>query len=243
LAEARRRPRTEKGAQTEVRRLLRRQAAQREKVAEEERLKLLHQLQDAEEAQVESWRRAEEERLVRQAELTRLAEARRRPRTEKGAQTEVVTCPRFHELRLPRHPRRTWICDGRRLPGGCKSGISDFGPHRIARFRCEECDYDLCKECHFEAMAQAHAPEPDAEADLATTPGSDAFFSASGAASAASPATPLSAATRRWGASAPPPQLPAPPAAAYPTTPWTQDGGAAAPSVADRPAPEPLYLL
>ena len=41
-----------------------------------------------------------------------------------------------------------WACDGRNLINGCFSGITDF--HQSAglpRFRCEECDFDLCENC------------------------------------------------------------------------------------------------
>ena len=41
-----------------------------------------------------------------------------------------------------------WGCDGRKLPGGCLSGITGFNQTiGIKRFRCEQCDFDLCENC------------------------------------------------------------------------------------------------
>lgn len=41
-----------------------------------------------------------------------------------------------------------WGCDGRRQPGGCKSKISGFSQtHGMWRYRCDNCDYDLCYKC------------------------------------------------------------------------------------------------
>eukprot|EP01004_Peranema_trichophorum_P009092 NODE_7836_length_736_cov_144.752039_g7222_i0.p1 GENE.NODE_7836_length_736_cov_144.752039_g7222_i0~~NODE_7836_length_736_cov_144.752039_g7222_i0.p1 ORF type:complete len:185 (-),score=26.71 NODE_7836_length_736_cov_144.752039_g7222_i0:112-666(-) len=51
----------------------------------------------------------------------------------------------------PLHPIQStapWNCDGRKLPGGCKRGITDFNQTlAIQRFRCESCDFDLCDLC------------------------------------------------------------------------------------------------
>jgi len=41
-----------------------------------------------------------------------------------------------------------WSCSGADEPAGCNSGIVDFGKTTgMARFRCEQCDYDLCAKC------------------------------------------------------------------------------------------------
>ena len=41
-----------------------------------------------------------------------------------------------------------WGCDGRSLPNKCFSGIIGFGQTKgIKRFRCMQCDYDLCELC------------------------------------------------------------------------------------------------
>ena len=41
-----------------------------------------------------------------------------------------------------------WRCDGRNLPGKCLSGITDFyQTTKLKRFRCMQCDYDLCIKC------------------------------------------------------------------------------------------------
>ena len=39
-------------------------------------------------------------------------------------------------------------CDGGKLPGGCLSGITGFRQTKgLKRFRCTQCDYDLCEKC------------------------------------------------------------------------------------------------
>jgi len=41
-----------------------------------------------------------------------------------------------------------WGCDGRFSPGGCRSGITGFHQSKgVDRYRCEQCDYDLCRKC------------------------------------------------------------------------------------------------
>ena len=42
-----------------------------------------------------------------------------------------------------------WLCDGKSFQGECLSGINDFNNkiEGIERFRCEKCDFDLCKNC------------------------------------------------------------------------------------------------
>ena len=41
-----------------------------------------------------------------------------------------------------------WGCDGRKLPSKCFSGLTGFRQSKdIKRFRCMQCDYDLCEKC------------------------------------------------------------------------------------------------
>ena len=41
-----------------------------------------------------------------------------------------------------------WGCNGRYLTSKCQSGITDFGQTKnYKRFRCMQCDYDLCLKC------------------------------------------------------------------------------------------------
>ena len=41
-----------------------------------------------------------------------------------------------------------WACDGRKLKLKCFSGLKDFSQTKgIPRFRCDKCDFDLCKNC------------------------------------------------------------------------------------------------
>ena len=42
----------------------------------------------------------------------------------------------------------TWLCDGKELKDKCMSGINDFYQTRgVERFRCDMCNFDLCKNC------------------------------------------------------------------------------------------------
>lgn len=41
-----------------------------------------------------------------------------------------------------------WACDGRRLPGGCRQGCIGFNTTTgWKRYRCNDCDFDLCEGC------------------------------------------------------------------------------------------------
>jgi hypothetical protein len=41
-----------------------------------------------------------------------------------------------------------WACDGRLQPGGCLRGITGFRQTAgVPRYRCAECDFDLCDKC------------------------------------------------------------------------------------------------
>jgi hypothetical protein len=41
-----------------------------------------------------------------------------------------------------------WLCDGKKLPEKCFSGITDFYQTKgFERFRCDKCDFDLCRNC------------------------------------------------------------------------------------------------
>ena len=43
-----------------------------------------------------------------------------------------------------------WLCDGKNLVGGCLSGITGFFQTKgVERFRCKECDFDLCRYCMY----------------------------------------------------------------------------------------------
>ncbi len=50
-----------------------------------------------------------------------------------------------HEHSLTAINKEGWACDGRYFKEGCLSGITDFNQTTgMKRFRCEECDFDLC---------------------------------------------------------------------------------------------------
>jgi hypothetical protein len=41
-----------------------------------------------------------------------------------------------------------WTCDGQKINGGCLLGLDNINKSKnIKRFRCEQCDYDLCEKC------------------------------------------------------------------------------------------------
>ena len=40
----------------------------------------------------------------------------------------------------------SWRCDGRKLPHGCYSIDYSFN-RNVPRFRCHNCDFDLCDKC------------------------------------------------------------------------------------------------
>lgn len=97
-----------------------------------------------------------------------------------------VVCPRGHPVeRTDRN--LSWRCDG------CRRRSAEI---KMERFRCEACDYDLCKPCYEKAAtALAKAKEEESEDKLAEAPlvepvaNSDAAASAEPKAVAAVPAT------------------------------------------------------
>ena len=53
-----------------------------------------------------------------------------------------------HLLKFLGVSNENWFCDGRSLPEKCYCGKNDYETRRdIPRFRCQECDFDLCLEC------------------------------------------------------------------------------------------------
>jgi len=59
-------------------------------------------------------------------------------------------CKRSHAMQYLATSRDTdgWGCDGRFQPGGCRSGITGYFQTRgVDRYRCDVCDYDLCRKC------------------------------------------------------------------------------------------------
>eukprot|EP00429_Kryptoperidinium_foliaceum_P000371 CAMPEP_0176021672 /NCGR_PEP_ID=MMETSP0120_2-20121206/10528_1 /TAXON_ID=160619 /ORGANISM="Kryptoperidinium foliaceum, Strain CCMP 1326" /LENGTH=470 /DNA_ID=CAMNT_0017354789 /DNA_START=54 /DNA_END=1463 /DNA_ORIENTATION=+ len=132
---------------------------------EDERLVLLQQLQEGDSARSgrdqEGWLRVEVMRKQREEHLRLLAESQGRMLRETCIQTDQeFTCPAGHTLRPPLRGDRRWICNGRRAPGGCRSGITTFGLHEVERFRCEACDYDLCGACGEAAGRQYTSTSP-----------------------------------------------------------------------------------
>ena len=53
-----------------------------------------------------------------------------------------------HALKyLGKSENNYWICDGKDY-GGCMSGITSSNQTKgVERFRCAQCDFDLCKNC------------------------------------------------------------------------------------------------
>jgi len=76
----------------------------------------------------------------------------------RDAQAGIAYCNKGHVLAALGTTRDNgWSCSGALELGGCKGGHAGFGETLgVNRFRCEECDYDLCVKCKF-AKAQGSA--------------------------------------------------------------------------------------
>ena len=64
-----------------------------------------------------------------------------------------VTQPRVHPNCLKSmFSSGGWVCDGRDVPGGCRSGITDFHQTSVftMTFRCPSTGFDLCEACAFD---------------------------------------------------------------------------------------------
>lgn len=68
---------------------------------------------------------------------------------ERFAQTERRFKVRCHPHQLKRsYVSNGWACDGRSMVGGCVSGCTDFGQlDGRKRFRCDDCNFDMCGPC------------------------------------------------------------------------------------------------
>ena len=67
----------------------------------------------------------------------------------------LVKCPHNHSL-IPVGTTEggEWNCDGRSLPNRCVRGITEWDDtNNVPRFRCHQCDYDLCDGCIDRAAA------------------------------------------------------------------------------------------
>lgn len=59
-----------------------------------------------------------------------------------------VTCHTHNLKKVVPMNNSGWACDGRKLTGGCKSGLSDFDKSNgFQRWNCTSCDFDLCEKC------------------------------------------------------------------------------------------------
>lgn len=53
-----------------------------------------------------------------------------------------------HLLKFLGVSNENWFCDGRSMPEKCYSGKNNYELSReVPRFRCQQCDFDLCLEC------------------------------------------------------------------------------------------------
>ena len=49
---------------------------------------------------------------------------------------------------LPQYGLGTWVCKGSvMLVGGCRSGVNSEKHSAIKRWRCEQCNFILCRKC------------------------------------------------------------------------------------------------
>merc|ERR1719272_2556887 len=80
-------------------------------------------------------------------------------------------CSKNHDMNLctgvPDDPTWDgWGCDGRFHAGGCRSGITSYHQTKgVDRFRCEKCDYDLCRKC-VESKRTGHSTHHAIDADM-----------------------------------------------------------------------------
>ena len=72
-----------------------------------------------------------------------------------------VCCAKGHPLSP--HEGAPWNCDAANEPGGCLCGGKWPSTLDHDRWRCTECDYDLCDLCHSKRLG-----ELDLSADAAT---------------------------------------------------------------------------
>jgi hypothetical protein len=105
--------------------------AKKEKLEAEERQKLAEEKAKKEKAAAEEKARIEKEKASQQLPM------------------EISVTGHAHNLKkvVPMN-NSGWACDGRKLAGGCRSGLSDF--HRSSgfqRWNCASCDFDLCEKC------------------------------------------------------------------------------------------------
>jgi len=63
--------------------------------------------------------------------------------------SQIGACKLGHNLQSCSSSHQgDWICDGYQEPEGCRSGITDpLKSAGLERFRCDVCDYDLCRLC------------------------------------------------------------------------------------------------
>jgi hypothetical protein len=68
--------------------------------------------------------------------------------TSSSTSTRTFTHPKHPHPLSQINQDNGWACDGREFPGGCKRGITDFNQTKgVPRYRCDECDFDLCDQC------------------------------------------------------------------------------------------------
>lgn len=150
--------------------------AKKEKIEGEERQKLAEEKAKKEKAAAEEKARLEKAAAEEKARLEKAAaEEKARIEKEKASQQlsmEIsVTCHAHSLKKVVPMNNSGWACDGRKLAGGCRSGLSDF--HRsngFQRWNCTSCDFDLCEKC-----SQVHLKNNTVTA-TGTATGRDASF-------------------------------------------------------------------
>lgn len=80
-------------------------------------------------------------------------------------QSKVIMCPQQHELKEAAR-QRPWKCDWHSqagVSGLCPHGFGRHGDHAARRFRCAQCDFDLCEKCHKALKRHAGKRKPSKE--------------------------------------------------------------------------------
>lgn len=75
-------------------------------------------------------------------------------KTTSKTQETNVHCPKQHPLRALRLSRDNgWVCDGAKGGRRCARGmLKTFQSRGVERFRCDECDFDMCDMCLLREM-------------------------------------------------------------------------------------------
>ena len=123
-----------------------REKKQKEKAAAEEKARI--EKAAAEEKAKKEKAAAEEKAKNEKAAADEKARLEKEKANKQLPTTISVTAHSHNLTKVVPRNNSGWACDGRKLSGGCRSGLSDF--HKSSgydRWNCSSCDFDLCEKC------------------------------------------------------------------------------------------------